>query len=122
MQAMVVDDSRVMRTILTRLLTGMNFTVLQAGDGAEALQMLEDGARPDVALVDWNMPVMDGLTFIKRCRANPDYRDLVLMMVTTESEQSQIVRAMAAGAHEYVVKPFTEEMIVQKLGLLGLTK
>ena len=122
MQAMVVDDSRVMRTILTRLLTGMNFTVLQASDGAEALQMLEDGARPDVALVDWNMPVMDGLTFIKRCRANPDYRDLVLMMVTTESEQSQIVRAMAAGAHEYVVKPFTEEMIVQKLGLLGLTK
>ena len=122
MQAMVVDDSRVMRTILTRLLTGMNFTVLQAGDGAEALQMLEDGARPDVALVDWNMPVMDGLTFIKRCRANPEYRDLVLMMVTTESEQSQIVRAMAAGAHEYVVKPFTEEMIVQKLGLLGLTK
>jgi len=122
MQAMVVDDSRVMRTILTRLLTGMNFTVLQASDGAEALQMLEDGARPDVALVDWNMPVMDGLTFIKRCRANPDYRDLVLMMVTTESEQSQIVRAMAAGAHDYVVKPFTEEMIVQKLGLLGLTK
>jgi len=122
MQAMVVDDSRVMRTILTRLLTGMNFTVLQASDGAEALQMLEDGARPDVALVDWNMPVMDGLTFIKRCRANPEYRDLVLMMVTTESEQSQIVRAMAAGAHEYVVKPFTEEMIVQKLGLLGLTK
>ena len=121
MQAMVVDDSRVMRTILTRLLTGMNFTVLQASDGAEALQMLEDGARPDVALVDWNMPVMDGLTFIKRCRANPEYRDLVLMMVTTESEQSQIVRAMAAGAHEYVVKPFTEEMIVQKLGLLGLT-
>jgi two-component system, chemotaxis family, chemotaxis protein CheY len=121
MQAMVVDDSRVMRTILTRLLTGMNFTVLQASDGAEALQMLEDGARPDVALVDWNMPVMDGLTFIKRCRANPDYRDLVLMMVTTESEQSQIVRAMAAGAHDYVVKPFTEEMIVQKLGLLGLT-
>ena len=122
MQAMVVDDSRVMRTILTRLLTGMNFTVLQASDGAEALQMLEDGARPDVALVDWNMPVMDGLTFIKRCRANPEYRDLVLMMVTTESEQSQIVRAMAAGAHDYVVKPFTEEMIVQKLGLLGLTK
>jgi two-component system chemotaxis response regulator CheY len=122
MQAMVVDDSRVMRTILTRLLTGMDFTVVQAGDGAEALQLLEDGARPDVALVDWNMPVMDGLTFIKRCRANPEYRDLVLMMVTTESEQSQIVRALAAGAHEYVIKPFTEEMIAQKLEILGLTK
>ena len=120
MQALVVDDSRVMRTILTRLLTGLGFTVIQAGDGAEALQILEDGARPDVVLVDWNMPVMDGLTFIKRCRANPEYRELVLMMVTTESEQSQIVRAMAAGAHEYVIKPFTEADIAEKLALLGL--
>jgi two-component system, chemotaxis family, chemotaxis protein CheY len=121
MQALVVDDSRVMRTILTRFLVGMNFTVVQASDGAEALQILEDGARPDVALVDWNMPVMDGLTFIKRCRANPDYRDVLLMMVTTESEQSQIVRALAAGAHEYVVKPFTEDDITKKFELLGLT-
>jgi two-component system chemotaxis response regulator CheY len=122
MQALVVDDSRVMRTILTRLLVGMDFTVVQASDGAEALQILEDGARPDVALVDWNMPVMDGLTFIKRCRANPDYRDVILMMVTTESEQSQIVRALAAGAHEYVIKPFTEDDITQKFEMLGLTK
>jgi two-component system chemotaxis response regulator CheY len=120
MQALVVDDSRVMRTILTHLLVDMNFTVMQAGDGAEALQILEDGARPDVALVDWNMPVMDGLTFIKRCRANPDYRDLVLMMVTTESEQSQISRALAAGAHEYVIKPFTEEDIAKKFEMHGL--
>ena len=120
-QALVIDDSRVMRTILTRLLVGMDFAVVQASDGAEALQLLEDGARPDVALVDWNMPVMDGLTFIKRCRANPDYRDLILMMVTTESEQSQIARALAAGAHEYVVKPFTEEDIAQKFEMLGLT-
>jgi two-component system chemotaxis response regulator CheY len=119
-QALVVDDSRVMRTILTRLLTGLDFTVVQAGDGAEAMQLLEDGARPDVVMVDWNMPVMDGLTFIKRCRANPEYRGLVLMMVTTESEQSQIVRAMAAGAHEYVIKPFTEADVAEKLKLLGL--
>jgi two-component system chemotaxis response regulator CheY len=120
-QALVIDDSRVMRTILTRLLIGMDFAVVQASDGAEALQLLEDGARPDVALVDWNMPVMDGLTFIKRCRANPDYSDLILMMVTTESEQSQVARALAAGAHEYVVKPFTEEDIAQKFEMLGLT-
>ncbi len=83
MQALVVDDSRAMRAILTRLMTGLGFDVIQANDGAEALAVLETGARPNVALVDWNMPVMDGLTFIKKCRLNPEYRDMVLMMVTT---------------------------------------
>jgi len=120
MQALVVDDSRAMRAILTRLMNSLNFDVVQASEGAEALALLEAGGRPDIALVDWNMPVMDGLTFIKHCRANPDYRDIVLMMVTTESERSQIVRALAAGAHEYVIKPFTAEVIAEKLQILGL--
>jgi two-component system, chemotaxis family, chemotaxis protein CheY len=120
MQALVVDDSRAMRAILTRLLDGLGFDVAQAGDGQEALEVLADGVRPDVILVDWNMPVMDGLTFIKQCRAHEEYRDIVLMMVTTESEQANIVRALAAGAHEYVIKPFTEDVIAEKLALLGL--
>jgi two-component system chemotaxis response regulator CheY len=120
MQALVVDDSRAMRAILTRLLDGLGFDVAQAGDGQEALSVLASGVRPDVILVDWNMPVMDGLTFIKECRANEEFRDIALMMVTTESEQAQIVRALAAGAHEYVIKPFTEEVIAEKLALLGL--
>jgi two-component system chemotaxis response regulator CheY len=120
MQALVVDDSRAMRAILTRLLDGLGFDVAQAGDGQEALEVLASGVRPDVILVDWNMPVMDGLTFIKQCRAHEHYRDIVLMMVTTESEQAQIVRALAAGAHEYVIKPFTEDVIAEKLALLGL--
>lgn len=120
MLALVVDDSRAMRSILTRLLTGLGFDVAQAGDGAEALTVLDSGTRPDVILVDWNMPVMDGLTFIKNVRAREDLRDISLMMVTTESEQGQIVRALAAGAHEYVIKPFTDEVIAEKLALLGL--
>lgn len=120
MLALVVDDSRAMRSILTRLLTGLGFDVAQAGDGAEALSVLDAGSRPDVILVDWNMPVMDGLTFIKAVRAREDLRDISLMMVTTESEQGQIVRALAAGAHEYVIKPFTDEVIAEKLALLGL--
>ncbi len=120
MQALVVDDSRAMRAILTRLLDGLGFDVAQAGDGQEALEVLAGGVRPDVVLVDWNMPVMDGLTFIKQCRAHEEYRDIVLMMVTTESEQVNIVRALAAGAHEYVIKPFTEDVISEKLALLGL--
>ena len=82
--------------------------------------MLEAGLRPDVALVDWNMPVMDGLTFIKTVRSREELRDISLMMVTTESEQAQIVRALAAGAHEYVIKPFSDEVIAEKLALLGL--
>jgi two-component system chemotaxis response regulator CheY len=120
MLALVVDDSRAMRSILTRLLSGLGFDVAQAGDGAEAMQVLDAGTRPDVILVDWNMPVMDGLTFIKTVRSREDLRDISLMMVTTESEQGQIVRALAAGAHEYVIKPFTDEVIAEKLALLGL--
>ncbi|MGZ4650954.1 MAG: response regulator [Kineosporiaceae bacterium] len=120
MQALVVDDSRAMRSILARLMTGLGFEVSQAGDGAEALAALESGLRPDVALVDWNMPVMDGLTFIRTVRSREELRDISLMMVTTESEQAQIVRALAAGAHEYVIKPFSDEVIAGKLALLGL--
>jgi two-component system chemotaxis response regulator CheY len=120
MHALVVDDSRAMRSILARLMTGLGFEVSQAGDGAEALALLDSGVRPDVALVDWNMPVMDGLTFVKTVRARDDLRGISLMMVTTESEHAQIVRALAAGAHEYVIKPFTDEVISSKLALLGL--
>ena len=120
MQALVVDDSRAMRAILTRLMTGLGFDVVQAPDGAEALELLDGGLRPDVALVDWNMPVMDGLTFIKACRARADLRGITLMMVTTESEHGQIVKALAAGAHEYVIKPFTADAMRDKLALLGL--
>ncbi len=120
MLALVVDDSRVMRVILTRLMSGLGFEVIQADDGSQALETLAAGPRPDVVLVDWNMPVMDGLTFVKEVRARPEYRDIALMMVTTESEQGNIVRALAAGAHEYVIKPFTDEVITDKLALLGL--
>jgi len=120
MQALVVDDSRAMRAILTRLMSGLGFDVAQAGHGVEALAVIDAGLRPDVILVDWNMPVMDGLTFIKHVRAREDLRDVSLMMVTTESEQANIVRALAAGAHEYVIKPFTDEVIAEKLALLGL--
>jgi len=109
-----------MRSILARLMTNLGFEVAQAGDGQDALDQLEAGLRPDIALVDWNMPVMDGLTFIKSVRARDEFRDMSLMMVTTESEHTNIVRALAAGAHEYVIKPFSDEVITEKLALLGL--
>ncbi|QKE83503.1 response regulator [Arthrobacter sp. NEB 688] len=124
MRALVVDDSRTMRTLLSRILVGMGFEVSQAGDGQEALDVVAAadaaGTLPDVCLIDWNMPVMTGLEFVVAVRANPAWRDINLMMVTTESEHGQIVRALAAGAHEYLIKPFPPEAIEEKLQLLGL--
>jgi len=120
MKALVIDDSRTMRRIVGSLLEALGFEVHQAGDGQEALDLLDDGLEVDLACIDWNMPVMDGLEFVTRVRANPDRRQITLMMVTTESETGQIVRALAAGAHEYLIKPFTPDSIRDKLELLGL--
>jgi two-component system chemotaxis response regulator CheY len=120
MRALVVDDSRAMRAILSRFLKDIGYEVVQAGNGQEALDLLAATADVDVALVDWNMPVMDGLDFVAVCRKDSRLRKVTLMMVTTESEQSQIVRALAAGAHEYLIKPFTRDALVEKLDLLGL--
>ncbi|HEX7716661.1 MAG TPA: response regulator [Marmoricola sp.] len=122
MHALIIDDSRAMRSILRRIVTDLGFETLEAGHGQEALDHLEAGRVPDLCLIDWNMPVMDGYTFVTRVRENPDWRDITLMMVTTESEHGQIVRALAAGAHEYVIKPFTPDAIVDKLELLGLLR
>ncbi len=111
-----------MRMILSRIMRSAGFDVAEAANGQEGLDILAAGPLPDIALVDWNMPVMDGLQFVSAVRANPDYRRMTLMMVTTESEQGNIVRALAAGAHEYVIKPFTAEAILDKLDLLGLAQ
>ena len=120
MRALILDDSRAMRMILARIMLSAGFDVVEAADGQQGLDALSAGPLPDVALVDWNMPVVDGLSFVNAVRDNPRYRSMTLMMVTTESEHDQIVRALAAGAHEYIIKPFTADAIVDKLELLGL--
>jgi len=120
MKALIIDDSRAMRSILRRIVSGLGFETLEAANGQEAIDLLESGVVPELCLVDWNMPVMDGYTFITQVRANQAWRNITLMMVTTESEQGQIVKALAAGAHEYVIKPFTPDAIVEKLEILGL--
>jgi two-component system, chemotaxis family, chemotaxis protein CheY len=122
MQALVIDDSRTMRILLRRQLEQLGYDVLEAADGQQALDVLEThrDAPPVLATVDWNMPVMNGLDFVKSVRADGGFRDLTLMMVTTEAEHGQIVRALAAGAHEYLIKPFTGEALVDKLDYLGL--
>jgi two-component system chemotaxis response regulator CheY len=121
MRVLIVDDSRAMRRIIGRILSNAGFEVLEAGDGQEAIDVLEAQAElPTLACVDWNMPVMDGLTFVTEVRRRPEWRVITLMMVTTESESDRIVRALAAGAHEYLIKPFTADAMVEKLDLLGL--
>jgi two-component system, chemotaxis family, chemotaxis protein CheY len=119
--ALVIDDSRAMRLILRRIVGPLGYDVHEAANGREALEILTLLDRtPEVALVDWNMPVMSGLEFISAARSQQRLRSMALVMVTTESEHSQIVRALAAGAHEYIIKPFTPDAIIEKLALLGL--
>jgi len=125
MIALVVDDSRAMRRIVRGILRGAGMEVLEAGDGQEALDVLDrhladEGAVPDVACIDWNMPVMDGLQLVTALRRRRELRSMALMMVTSESEQSQVVKALAAGAHEYLFKPFSPDALLAKLQLLGL--
>ena len=122
MRALVVDDSRAMRMVVTRIVGRLGFETVEAEDGQAALDVLTEGPLPDVALIDWNMPVMDGLSLVKAIRSDPAMRGITVMMVTTESERSQLVRALAAGAHEYLIKPFTEDALVDKLSLLGLLR
>src|SRR3954453_4666279 len=119
--AMVIDDSRAMRGILKRILLPLGFEVREAGNGRDALdQLWTEDLHPQLALIDWNMPEMNGLEFVVAVRKQKHLRQMTLMMVTTESEHGQIVRALAAGAHEYVIKPFTAEAIIEKLAYLGL--
>jgi two-component system chemotaxis response regulator CheY len=119
--AVVIDDSSTMRRIVRAAVTRLGFAVYEATDGRDALDLLEQIPNvPDICLVDWNMPNMNGLEFVRTVRKLDDFRSMWLMMVTTESEQSQIVRALAAGAHEYLIKPFTPDGLQSKLAYLGL--
>ncbi len=120
MHALAIDDSRAMRMILAQILRALGFEVTEAANGQEALERLKYAGHVDLALVDWNMPVMSGIEFVKAVRADPRYADIRLMMVTTENEVSKIEEALEAGADEYVMKPFSRCVIREKLELLGV--
>lgn len=118
-RALVVDDSRVMRSMLRRLLERRGFDVVEAENGRAALERLALMRIPDLALVDWNMPEMNGIDLISALRQDHNYDRMVVMMVTTETEMTQVQRALSAGANEYVMKPFTEDVLTDKLAILG---
>ncbi|XZE19559.1 response regulator [Pirellulaceae bacterium SH449] len=120
MRALVIDDSRAVRRIIGNILKGLGYDTIEAGNGLEGLAQLEAHGLQDIVLVDWNMPEMNGLEFIKAARAIPAYSDMSIMMITTETEMENISQAFVAGVNEYVMKPFDKDIILEKLQLLGI--
>lgn len=118
MRVLLVDDSATMRRIQKNQLNSIGISdVLEAGDGMEALSVVAEHMPIDMILLDWNMPVMDGITFLKKARENSDYAKIKIIMCTSESEKSRVVEALKAGANNYIVKPFSPDSLKEKLGL-----
>ncbi|MFO1041249.1 MAG: response regulator [Planctomycetaceae bacterium] len=121
MKALIIDDSRAMRRILKLIVVQLGFETIEAENGREGLDQLRRFPETELVLVDWNMPEMNGLEFIEIIRSNPNYDDLKLVMVTTETEPTRMARALLAGVDEFVMKPFTADILVEKLQLIGVT-
>jgi two-component system, chemotaxis family, chemotaxis protein CheY len=121
MRALVIDDSRTVRIILRQALAEAGLEVVEATNGREGLDRLRAHDDVELVLVDWNMPEMNGLEFVQAVRAQRQYDAVRIMMVTTETEQVQVVRALGAGANEYLMKPFTKEVLFAKLSLLDVS-
>lgn len=119
MRALIVDDSRFVRGFLRGLLEEKGIECVEADDGKAGLDMLHGDLTFDLALLDWNMPVMNGLEMLKAMRAQ-GYAGTKVLMVTTEAENDFILRALDAGADEYLMKPFDDEALNEKLAMLGL--
>lgn len=120
MRALVIDDSRAMRTILRGILESLDFEVEEAADGRQAVEILTRDRGFDIALVDWNLPEMSGLEIVNAVRKDPQLAELSLLMVTTETEFDRVTQALEAGANEYIMKPFDRAMLLDKLVILGI--
>lgn len=121
MKVLVVDDSKAMRRIIKQSLRDLGFDSDEAENGLLALEALE--ANPtayDMILVDWNMPEMNGYEFLCEVRKRDEFAELNILMVTTENEVEQMLKALDAGANEYLMKPFTKDALLDKLELLGV--
>jgi two-component system chemotaxis response regulator CheY len=120
MRALVIDDSRTVRIIIGKMLREIGMEVLEAGNGQEALEQIKSNPGVELLLVDWNMPVMNGLELVQAIRGERAYDGLRILMVTSEAEGAQVARALSAGANEYLMKPFNKDVLVAKLGLLDV--
>ena len=123
MKMLIVDDSKAMRTFLQHLATELSFQTEQAEDGRDGLNKLikNDPREPfDVALVDWDMPNMNGLELVQSVRRNKDFNSLKMMMVTTQNTMERVAAALEAGADDFLMKPVTKESLEEKLQILGV--
>lgn len=116
---LIVDDSRIIRKVARRIVEGLGFEVDEAADGAEALTFCST-AMPEVVLLDWGMPVMDGLTFLRRLREMPGGDAPKVLFCTIETRADRIAEALDAGADDYVMKPFDGEILTSKLAEVGV--
>jgi two-component system, chemotaxis family, chemotaxis protein CheY len=122
-KALVLDDSRAMRGVLSKILVRLGFEIVQAGNGVEALAVMDrEGAEIELILADWNMPEMNGLEFVKALRTQVKFAATPVIMVTTETNVDQMLEALSAGANEYIMKPFTAEMVEAKLLLVQASR
>ena len=117
---LVVDESRVIRKVSRRILEELGFEVAEASEGVEAMAWCT-AVMPDLILLDWQMPVMDGMQFLKRLRAEPGGDQPKVVFCTVENDLERIREALDAGADEYIMKPFDGSIVAGKLDLLGLT-
>ena len=118
---LVVDDSRIMRNIVKNTFTLMKIPCefMEAANGQEALQQLQNH-RIDLVLLDWNMPLLSGIDFLKEVRARPDYAKLPIIMVTSEAAKYNVIEALKAGATDYIIKPVNEKNFREKLSKITL--
>jgi two-component system, chemotaxis family, chemotaxis protein CheY len=116
---LIVDDSKVVRMVARRILEDLNFEILEAEDGQNAMNVCLEGM-PDVILLDWNMPVMNGLDFLKQLRQTDGGSAPVVIFCTTENDMAHIREAISAGANEYIMKPFDRAIIEAKFSQVGV--
>jgi two-component system chemotaxis response regulator CheY len=120
-KALIVDDSKTIRVILGRIMRELGYETCEAANGAEGLRVMEsEKGNVNLVLADWYMPEMDGLEMIKRLRRDSELASLTIIMVTRETEFDHMTSALEAGADEYVMKPFTKEILREKLELVGI--
>ena len=115
---LVVDDSRVIRKLACKMLGDLSIHTFEAENGAVAYEMCV-ASMPEIVLLDWNMPVLDGMEFLKKLRGTQFAQQPKVLFCTTESEFAKIAQALAEGADEYIMKPFDEDILASKLRLIG---